>query len=69
MQEIDVTADSVNRYRRDTRKHPPADVAAKIDDAVKQQWQPLAHKRRHRHARANDLTIQDHGGCEVGHVV
>lgn len=31
-QEIGVTSDSVNRYRRGARKHARADVAAKIDD-------------------------------------
>ncbi|WP_329295463.1 telomere-protecting terminal protein Tpg [Streptomyces sp. NBC_01455] len=51
-QEIGVTADSVNRYRRGARKHPPADVAAKIDDAVRQRWQPLVRRRRHRQAAA-----------------
>ncbi len=34
-QEIGVTSDSVNRYRRGARKHARADVAAKIDDAVR----------------------------------
>ncbi|GHH88495.1 hypothetical protein GCM10018793_68370 [Streptomyces sulfonofaciens] len=45
-QEIGVTADSVNRYRRGARKHPRADVAAKIDNAVRQRWQPKVRKRR-----------------------
>ncbi|MFF7357180.1 telomere-protecting terminal protein Tpg [Streptomyces filipinensis] len=49
-QEIGVTADSVNRYRRGARKHPRADVAAKIDEAVRQRWQPLVRKRRQRQA-------------------
>ncbi|MER5531998.1 XRE family transcriptional regulator [Streptomyces sp. NPDC002677] len=49
-QEIGVTADSVNRYRRGARKHARADVAAKIDDAVRQRWQPLVRKRRQRQA-------------------
>ncbi|MCZ4607710.1 XRE family transcriptional regulator [Streptomyces sp. Lzd4kr] len=49
-QEIGVTADSVNRYRRGARKHPPGDVAAKIDEAVRQRWQPLVRKRRQRQA-------------------
>uniref|UniRef100_UPI003F495102 telomere-protecting terminal protein Tpg n=1 Tax=Streptomyces chartreusis TaxID=1969 RepID=UPI003F495102 len=48
--EIGVTADSVNRYRRGARKHPPGDVAAKIDEAVRQRWQPLVRKRRQRQA-------------------
>ncbi|MET7852932.1 XRE family transcriptional regulator [Streptomyces avermitilis] len=49
-QEIGVTADSVNRYRRGARKHARADVAAKIDDAVRARWQPQVRKRRHRQA-------------------
>ncbi|MFJ4577650.1 telomere-protecting terminal protein Tpg [Streptomyces sp. NPDC088846] len=48
--ELGVTADSVNRYRRGARKHARADVAAKIDDAVRQRWQPLVRKRRQRQA-------------------
>jgi DNA-binding transcriptional regulator YdaS (Cro superfamily) len=49
-QELGVTADSVNRYRRGARKHARADVAAKIDDAVRQRWQPQVRKRRQRQA-------------------
>ncbi|MEU3190727.1 XRE family transcriptional regulator [Streptomyces sp. NPDC006992] len=48
--EIGVTADSVNRYRRGARKHARADVAAKIDDAVRARWQPLVRKRRRKQA-------------------
>ncbi|MFB7969562.1 telomere-protecting terminal protein Tpg [Streptomyces rubiginosohelvolus] len=48
--ELGVTADSVNRYRRGARKHPRADVAAKIDDAVRTRWQPQVRKRRQRQA-------------------
>jgi DNA-binding transcriptional regulator YdaS (Cro superfamily) len=49
-QEIGVTADSVNRYRRGARKHARADVAAKIDNAVRQQWQPRVRRRWQRQA-------------------
>ncbi|GGV90815.1 telomere-protecting terminal protein Tpg [Streptomyces massasporeus] len=49
-QEIGVTADSVNRYRRGARKHARPDVAAKIDNAVRQRWQPQVRKRRQRQA-------------------
>ncbi|OII61311.1 DNA-binding protein [Streptomyces sp. CC53] len=49
-QELGVTADSVNRYRRGARKHARADVAAKIDDAVRRRWQPQVRKRRQRQA-------------------
>ncbi|MFJ9924102.1 telomere-protecting terminal protein Tpg [Streptomyces rubiginosohelvolus] len=48
--ELGVTADSVNRYRRGARKHARADVAAKIDDAVRNRWQPQVRKRRQRQA-------------------
>ncbi|MCX4704199.1 XRE family transcriptional regulator [Streptomyces sp. NBC_01373] len=49
-QEIGVTADSVNRYRRGARKHARADVAAKIDEAVRARWQPQVRKRRRKQA-------------------
>ncbi|MEU0413889.1 XRE family transcriptional regulator [Streptomyces griseorubiginosus] len=48
--EIGVTADSVNRYRRGARKHPPKDIAEKIDSAIRQRWQPGVRKRRRQHA-------------------
>ncbi|MFF8592342.1 telomere-protecting terminal protein Tpg [Streptomyces sp. NPDC015220] len=48
--EIGVTADSVNRYRRGARKHPRADVAARIDEAVRARWQPKVRGRRRRQA-------------------
>ncbi|MFF4249361.1 telomere-protecting terminal protein Tpg [Streptomyces sp. NPDC001822] len=58
-QELGVTADSVNRYRRGARKHARADVAAKIDDAVRQRWQPLVRKRRQKQAAASGgITVE-----------
>ncbi|MFF0171234.1 telomere-protecting terminal protein Tpg [Streptomyces prasinus] len=58
-QEIGVTADSVNRYRRGARKHARADVAAKIDDAVRQRWQPQVRKRRQKQAAATGgITVE-----------
>ncbi|MGW8357671.1 telomere-protecting terminal protein Tpg [Streptomyces wedmorensis] len=48
--EIGVTADSVNRYRRGARKHARADVAARIDTAVRTRWQPQVRRRRQRQA-------------------
>ncbi|GKQ38510.1 telomere-protecting terminal protein Tpg [Streptomyces sp. A012304] len=58
-QEIGVTADSVNRYRRGARKHARADVAAKIDDAVRQRWQPLVRKRRQKQAATSTgITVE-----------
>ncbi|WP_327166744.1 telomere-protecting terminal protein Tpg [Streptomyces zaomyceticus] len=64
--EIGVTADSVNRYRRGARKHPRADVAAKIDDAVRQRWQPMVRKRWRRQAAATGgITVETRArfGC------
>ena len=58
-QEIGVTADSVNRYRRGARKHARADVAAKIDDAVRKRWQPQVRKRRQRQAASTGgITVE-----------
>ncbi|MFI5662946.1 telomere-protecting terminal protein Tpg [Streptomyces sp. NPDC051684] len=51
-EEIGVTADSVNRYRRGARKHARPDVAAAIEDAVRSRWQPQVRKRRQRQAAA-----------------
>jgi hypothetical protein len=57
--EIGVTADSVNRYRRGARKHARADVAAKIDDAVRDRWQPGVRRRRQRHAATSGgITVE-----------
>ncbi|WP_329151608.1 XRE family transcriptional regulator [Streptomyces anulatus] len=57
--ELGVTADSVNRYRRGARKHPRADVAAKINDAVRQRWQPMVRKHRQKQAAASGgITVE-----------
>ncbi|WP_299535826.1 telomere-protecting terminal protein Tpg [uncultured Streptomyces sp.] len=57
--ELGVTADSVNRYRRGARKHARADVAAKIDNAVRQRWQPQVRKRRQKQAAATTgITVE-----------
>ncbi|WP_030997797.1 telomere-protecting terminal protein Tpg [Streptomyces sp. NRRL F-5630] len=57
--EIGVTADSVNRYRRGARKHARADVAAKIDEAVKARWQPVVRKRRQKKAATSGgITVE-----------
>ena len=50
--ELGITADSVNRYRRGARKHPPKGIASKIDDAVRRRWQPQVRKRRRKQAAA-----------------
>ncbi|WP_327723059.1 telomere-protecting terminal protein Tpg [Streptomyces europaeiscabiei] len=58
-QELGVTADSVNRYRRGARKHARADVAAKLDDAVRQRWQPKVRKRRQEQAATSGgITVE-----------
>jgi hypothetical protein len=58
-QEIGVTADSVNRYRRGARKHARPDVAAKIEAAVRARWQPLVRKRRQRQAASSTgITVE-----------
>ncbi|MFI9296784.1 telomere-protecting terminal protein Tpg [Streptomyces gardneri] len=49
-EEVGVTADSVNRYRRGARKHARPDVAAKIEAMVRERWQPLVRKRRQKNA-------------------
>jgi DNA-binding transcriptional regulator YdaS (Cro superfamily) len=57
--ELGVTADSVNRYRRGARKHPPKDIAAKIDGAVRRRWQPQVRKRRRKQAAATGgITVE-----------
>ncbi|MCZ0983609.1 XRE family transcriptional regulator [Streptomyces diastatochromogenes] len=58
-QEIGVTPDSVNRYRRGARKHPPKDIAARIEAAVHARWQPQVRKRRrHQAATTTGITIE-----------
>ncbi|MEE1931226.1 XRE family transcriptional regulator [Streptomyces sp. TRM 70351] len=57
-QGIGVTADSINRYRRGARKHPPQDIAARIDDAVRFRWQPQVRKRRRQQAAATGITVE-----------
>ncbi|MFJ2915370.1 telomere-protecting terminal protein Tpg [Streptomyces sp. NPDC087228] len=50
--ELGVSQRSVERYRKGERKHPPKDIAAKIDSAVRSRWQPLVRKRRRKRAAA-----------------
>ncbi|MFG2489075.1 telomere-protecting terminal protein Tpg [Streptomyces virginiae] len=58
-QELGVAADSVNRYRRGARKHARADVAAKINDAVRARWQPQVRRRRRQQAAASTgITVE-----------
>ncbi|MFI1367507.1 telomere-protecting terminal protein Tpg [Streptomyces griseochromogenes] len=48
--ELGITADSVNRYRRGARKHPPGHIQDRIDAAVRSRWQPRVRKRRQKQA-------------------
>ncbi|MFE0731276.1 telomere-protecting terminal protein Tpg [Streptomyces antibioticus] len=48
--EIGVSQRSVERYRKGERKHPPKDIAERIDTAVRARWQPRVRKRRQRQA-------------------
>ncbi|MFF4053918.1 telomere-protecting terminal protein Tpg [Streptomyces chartreusis] len=58
-QEIGVTADSVNRYRRGARKHARTDVAVKIDELVRRRWQPQVRKRRQKQAATSGgITVE-----------
>ncbi|WP_405477532.1 telomere-protecting terminal protein Tpg [Streptomyces canus] len=58
-QELGVTADSVNRYRRGAHKHARPDIAAKINDAVRARWQPQVRKRRQKQAAtATGITVE-----------
>ncbi|MET9724404.1 telomere-protecting terminal protein Tpg [Streptomyces zaomyceticus] len=57
-QEIGVTPDSVNRYRRGARKHARPDIAAKIDHAVRARWQPGIRKRRRKQAATTGITVE-----------
>ncbi|MFF2964947.1 telomere-protecting terminal protein Tpg [Streptomyces sp. NPDC057963] len=56
--ELGVTQRSVERYRKGERKHPPKDIAAKIDAAVRQRWQPQVRKRRHKQAATTGITVE-----------
>ncbi|WP_230193493.1 telomere-protecting terminal protein Tpg [Streptomyces coriariae] len=47
---LGVSQRSVERYRKGERKHPPKAIANRIDDEVRQRWQPLVRKRRQKQA-------------------
>ncbi|MFB7453987.1 telomere-protecting terminal protein Tpg [Streptomyces sp. NPDC056194] len=58
-EQIGVTADSVNRYRRGARKHARPDVAARIDAAVRTRWQPQVRRRQQKQAAATGgITVE-----------
>ncbi|GAA2485166.1 telomere-protecting terminal protein Tpg [Streptomyces longisporus] len=57
--ELGVSQRSVERYRKGERKHPPKDIATKIDAAVRSRWQPLVRKRRRKQAAATGgITVE-----------
>ncbi|MFE5484046.1 telomere-protecting terminal protein Tpg [Streptomyces sp. NPDC056527] len=57
--ELGITADSVNRYRRGARKHPPRHIQNRIDAAVRSRWQPLIRRRRrHTAASSGGITVE-----------
>ncbi|MFD7612377.1 telomere-protecting terminal protein Tpg [Streptomyces sp. NPDC059828] len=57
--ELGVTADSVNRYRRGARKHPPKPVQDRINEAVRSRWQPRVRERaRQRAAAQTGMTVE-----------
>ncbi|MET7745538.1 hypothetical protein [Streptomyces sp. NPDC005385] len=47
----------MDRYGRDARKHARPDVAAPVEPAVQQRWQPLVRKRRQCEA-ATTITVK-----------
>ncbi len=56
---LGVSQRSVERYLQGTRKHPPKDVAERMDHAVKARWQPLVRKRAARRATdSGGITIE-----------
>ncbi|MCX4792052.1 MULTISPECIES: telomere-protecting terminal protein Tpg [unclassified Streptomyces] len=56
--ELGVTQRSVERYRKGERKHPPKDIAVRIDSAVRSRWQPQVRKRRRKQAAATGITVE-----------
>ncbi|RSN59630.1 DNA-binding protein [Streptomyces sp. WAC 04229] len=57
--ELGVSQRSVERYRKGERKHPPKDIAARIDAAVRSRWQPQVRKRRRKQAAATrGITVE-----------
>jgi hypothetical protein len=58
-QEIGVSQRSVERYRTGERKHPPKDIADRIDAAVRARWQPKVRGRRRKQAATSTgITVE-----------
>jgi transcriptional regulator with XRE-family HTH domain len=56
---LGVSQRSVERYLQGTRKHPPHDIAERLESAVKAHWQPLVRKRAARKAAdSGGITIE-----------
>lgn len=56
--ELGITAGSVSRYRRGAWRHPPENIALKIEKAVLSRWQPQVRKRRHKQAATSGMTVE-----------
>lgn len=57
--EIGVSQRSVERYRIGERKHPPKDIADRIDAAVRARWQPrIRGRRRKQAATSTGITVE-----------
>ncbi|MCQ0025588.1 XRE family transcriptional regulator [Streptomyces somaliensis DSM 40738] len=57
--EIGVSQRSVERYRTGERKHPPKDIADRIEAAVRARWQPKVRgRRREQAATATGITVE-----------
>ncbi|WP_445398795.1 telomere-protecting terminal protein Tpg [Streptomyces sp. LE64] len=57
--EIGVSQRSVERYRTGERKHPPKDIADRIEAAVRARWQPKVRGRRRKQAATSTgITVE-----------
>jgi hypothetical protein len=57
--EIGVSQRSVERYRTGERKHPPKDIADRIETAVRARWQPKVRGRRRKQAATSTgITVE-----------
>jgi hypothetical protein len=57
--EIGVSQRSVERYRAGERKHPPKDIADRIEAAVRARWQPKVRGRRRKQAATSTgITVE-----------
>jgi hypothetical protein len=55
---LGVTPRTIQRYLKGTRRHPPAAILTRIDDAVLARWQPrVRHRAAHQAATLTGATI------------